>query len=164
MFRGQRTASGTLIKVIGFVLNPVAGQSSPIDAIEVPLICFIPRIFGINLAGSGARTSIEFGGLASNASRSIVLQTRATDVHQLEVQVSAPYLLREGSAANEFSTIPFTLAMDGQTYQLTNNAVLRIAAPPGQASQLLTVKIGDTSRKLAGAYKAVITIHISSNL
>jgi hypothetical protein len=164
VFRGQHNASGLLTKIIGFVLFPAGATSPSLDEIEVPLLCTIPEIYGINLAGSGTATSIEFNSLASNASRSVVLQSRATHAHQLEVKVSSNHLLREGSDVSEASTIPFTFALDGQTYAVAANATLRVPGPPGQSRRLLTVRIGDTSRKLAGIYKAVITIRIGSNL
>jgi hypothetical protein len=164
VFRGQHNASGLLTKIIGFALFPAGATNHSLDEIEVPLLCSIPEIYGINIAGSGSRTSIEFNTLASNASRSVVLQSRATHTHQLEVKASSNHLLRAGSDVSEVSTIPFTLALDGQTYAVGADAILRIPGSPGQSRRLLTVRIGDTSRKLAGTYKAVITIRIGSNL
>jgi hypothetical protein len=162
VFRGQHMTAGVLTKAIGFVLTPTGGQNA-VDEVQVLLQCSIPQVFGINLAGAGTKTSIELGG-GSNAKKSVVLQTRATQTHRLEVQATAGYLLREGSTPDETSTIPFTLAIDEQSYSLTENAILRITGAPGKASRLLTVAIGDTSRKMAGTYKAVITIRIAANM
>ena len=69
-----------------------------------------------------------------------------------------------GARPGMSSTIPYTLAFDGQTYTLAKNTVLRVSGNAGQSSRLLTVKLGDTSNKLAGTYKAVITIRIVGGL
>ncbi len=164
VFRGQRSVSGLLTKTIGFVLSPPGDSRITYDDVEVPLLCSIPEIYGINLAGSGIRTSIDFSGAGSKASRSVVLQTRATHAYHLEMQASAGYLLREGGGPDEFARIPFAFAIDGRTYPLASGAVLRVGGSPGQASRLLTVTVGDTSRQLAGVYKATITIRIGSSL
>jgi hypothetical protein len=92
------------------------------------------------------------------------MHSRATQGHRLEFQSTAGYLAREGSPANEGSIIPFDLVVDGKIYTLAEGKVLRIQGDAGQSSHLLTVRIGDTKNKLAGTYKAVITIRIASNM
>ncbi len=134
------------------------------DEIELTLSCIIPALFQTNLAGSGTRTSLEFSSLNPNGTKSVVMQTRATQGHCLEFRSTAGSLVREGSPASEQSTIPFVLAVDGQTATLSTGATLRIQGAPGQSSHLLTVRIGDTTNKLAGAYKAAITVHIAPSM
>jgi hypothetical protein len=164
VFRGQRSVFGVLTKMIGLVLTPAGAPRATVDEIEVPLLCSIPQIHGINLAGSGTGTSFQFSGIGSKASKSVVLQTRATHPHYLEIRASSGYLLHEGGGTSELSKIPFSFAIDGQTYQLASDTALRLAGSPGQASRLLSVTIGDTIGKLAGTYKATITIRIGSSL
>ena len=107
---------------------------------------------------------MEFTSLNANGTRSVVMHTRATQGHRLEFQATTGHLLREGSPASELSTISFVLAVDGQTYTLSQGTVLRIQGDPGESSHLLTVRIGDTRNKLAGTYKAAITVRIASNM
>ena len=163
VYRGQTATAGTLSQLIGFSLTPVGGRT-PVDEIQLSLSCVIPPLFQINLAGSGSRTSMEFTSLNANGARSVVMQARATQGHRLEIQSEGGYLLREGSPANETSSISFVLTVDGQTYTLSKGAVLRIQGGAGQSSHLLTVRIGDTKNKLAGIYKATITVHIASSM
>ena len=163
VYRGQNAAAGTLSRLVGFSLTSVDGRT-PVDAIELNLSCVIPALFQANLAGSGTRTSLEFSSLNAKGTKSVVMQTRATQAHRLEFQSTAGALLREGSPANEPSTIPFVLDVDGQTYALSKGTVLRIQGTPGQSNHLLTVRIGDTKNKLAGTYKAAITVHIAAGM
>ena len=163
VYRGQTATAGTLSRLVGFALTPAGGRT-PVDEIQLNLSCVVPPFFQINLAGSGTRTAMEFSSLNANGTKSVVMQTRATQGHRLEFRSTAGYLLREGSPASESSTIPFALAVDGQTYTLSEGTVLRIQGTAGQSSHLLTVRIGDTKNKLAGTYKAAITVHIASTM
>jgi hypothetical protein len=164
VYRGQTAAAGTVSRAIGFSLTPTGANRTPVDEVQLNVSCIIPPLFGIDLAGSGRRTSMEFTNLNANGTKSVVMHTRATQGHRLEFQSTAGYLVREGSSANEGSTIPFVLAVDGQTYTLSKDTVLRIQGLAGESSHLLTVRIGETRNKLAGTYKAVITVHIASNM
>ena len=163
VYRGQTATAGTLSRLVGFSLTPVGGRT-PVDEIQLNLSCVIPPLFQTNLAGSGTRTSLEFSSLNANGTKSVVMQTRATQGHCLEFQSTAGSLRREGSPASEASTIPFVLAVDGQPYTLSEGTVLRLQGAPGQSSHLLTVRIGDTRNKVAGTYKATITVRIASRL
>ncbi len=163
VYRGQAATAGTLSRPLGFSLTPVGGRT-PVDAIELTLSCIIPALFQTNLAGSGTRTSLEFSSLNPNGTKSVVMQTRATQGHCLEFRSTAGSLVREGSPASEQATIPFVLAVDGQTTTLSKGTVLRIQGAPGQSSHLLTVRIGDTRNKLAGVYKGAITVHIAPSM
>ena len=163
VYRGQDATAGILTKLIGLTLTSTDGRSS-FDEVQLPLSCTIPQLFEVNLAGSGTRTSMEFKNLSAFSSRSVVMQTRATQGHHLEISTTAGQLVRDGSPAKDASTISYTLAVDGQTYRLAKDTVLRVNGSVGQASRLLTVRLGDTSNKLAGIYKAIITIRIVSGL
>ncbi len=164
VFRGQRVLSGVFTKTFGLALAPAGAQRAPaIDEAQVLLNCEVPPIFEINIAGSGLRTSIELNDLGQR-SKSVVLQTRSTQTHRLEIQAANGQLVHKGSASTATSVIPYVVAIDGQTYSFANNIVLRIDGPAGEASRRLTLTIGDTSNKPAGIYKDVITIHIASNL
>ncbi len=105
--RGQMATAGTLFKTIGFSLKPANTNLPPVDAIQFSLRCIIPQQFQINLAGAGTRTSFEFNELQSHRRRSLVMQTRATQSHRLEIAPSSPHLIREGEPSGEASTIPF---------------------------------------------------------
>jgi hypothetical protein len=164
IFRGQTATAGTVSRLIGFSMTPAGAGRTSVDEVQLNVSCIIPPHLGIDLAGSGRRTSMEFTSLNANGTRSVVMHTRATQGHRLEFQSTAGYLLREGSSASEQSSIPFVLAVDGQTHTLSEGMVLRIQGEAGQSSHLLTVRIGDTRNKLAGTYKAVITVRIASNM
>ena len=100
VYRGQAATAGTVSRLVGFSLTPSGGRT-PVDEIQLNLACVIPPLFQINLAGSGTRTSMEFSSLNPNGTKSVVMQTRATQGHRLEFQSTAGALLREGSPANE---------------------------------------------------------------
>jgi hypothetical protein len=163
VYRGQSALAGALTKRIGFALSQ-AGHRPVIDEAELLLVCNVKQIFEVNLAGSGTRTSLQLSGLKSNSSKSVVMQTRATQQHRLIVQATTPYLAREGGPITEVSKIPFALSIDGREYTLQEGSVLNIHSPPGEANRLITVKLGDAANKLAGIYRATITIRIASDL
>jgi hypothetical protein len=161
IYRGQSTTSGMKTKAIGFILT-TSTQRAPIDEVQLTLKCMTPQIFEINLAGSGMQTTLQFNELRPGSTRSVVMQTRATQSYRLEIQATNGYLVHEGSWFGDLSMIPYVLAVDGQTYSLATGNVVVIKGPPGDGSHLLTIKIGDTRNKMAGVYKTVISIRISS--
>ena len=163
VYRGQEATAGILTKLIGLALTSIDGRTT-LDEVQLSLSCTIPQLFQVNLAGSGTRTSMGFKNLSAFSSRSVVMQTRATQGHHLEFSATAGQLVRDGSPAKDASTISYTLAVDGQTYSLAKDPILRVSGNAGQANRLLTVRLGDTSNKLAGTYKAIITIRIVSGL
>jgi hypothetical protein len=163
IYRGQSALAGALTKRIGFALSQ-AGQRPVIDEAELLLVCNVKQVFEANLAGSGSRTSLQLSDLKSNSSKSVVMQTRATQHHRLIVQATTPYLAREGGSSSEVSKIPFALSIDGREYTLQEGSVLNIHSPPGEANRLITVKLGDAANKLAGVYRATVTIRIASDL
>ncbi|MBJ7532824.1 hypothetical protein JDN40_01665 [Rhodomicrobium vannielii ATCC 17100] len=160
--RGQPALSSTLTKRVGFVLTE-AGRSLPLDQSELDLHCVIPPVFEINVAGSGLRATLEIDDLKLR-SKAVVLQTRSTQSHQLQIRAENGFLVREGHLPGAATTIPYEVSIDGVSRQLEKNAVWRVDGPAGEASRRLNVTIGDTVNKLAGLYKEVITVHIDSKL
>ena len=166
VFRGQATLSGefaTSVELDLTVVGTTAGNA-PVDQGIVPLTCSVPPVFQINLAGSGHRTSVQFGNLETGQKASVVLQTRTNNDHRLEFEsANRGFLtLREGSGAA--STIPYTATLDGQPLALTAPTALNFSTAPGEATRRFTVTIGDTSGKLAGIYRDVITVAILSSM
>ncbi|MBT3072172.1 hypothetical protein KKP04_15060 [Rhodomicrobium sp. Az07] len=161
--RGQPALSGTLTKRVGFVLTEAGTRSLPLDQTELDLHCVIPPVFEINVAGSGLRATLEIDDLKLR-SKAVVLQTRSTQSHQLQIRAENGFLVREGSLPGAATTIPYEVSIDGQSRQLEKNADWRVDGPAGEASRRLNVTIGDTVNKLAGLYKEVITVHIDSKL
>ena len=96
VYRGQDATIGILTKPIGLALTPAGGARTTLDEVQVKLSCTIPQLFEINLAGSGTRTSMDFKDLNANSSRSVVMQTRATQGHHLEFSATAGQLVRDG--------------------------------------------------------------------
>jgi len=161
--RGQPALSGTLTKRVGFVLTDAVKRGSPLDQTELDFYCVIPPVFEINVAGSGLRASLEIDDLKLR-SKGVVLQTRSTQSHQLQIRAENGFLVREGSPPSTTTLIPYEVSIDGASRQLEKNAVWQVDGPAGEASRRLNVTIGDTVNKLAGLYKEVITVHIDSKL
>ncbi len=162
--RGQPSLSGYFTSKVGFALA-VAGSpaaQAPIDQAIVPLTCTVPPIFEINLAGSGRKTTVQFGNLEAGQKASVILQTRTNSDHRLVFQsVNGGYLSLHGHSGPA-STIPYSATVDGQPVTLTSPVALSFAAESGEASRRVTVTVGDTSGKLAGTYTDVITVSILS--
>jgi hypothetical protein len=164
--RGQLSLSGRFTSNVGFALagagSPLA--QSPIDQVIIPLVCTVPPVFEINLAGSGRKTTVQFASLEAGQKTSVILQTRTNGGHNIEFRsVNGGFLALQGHGGPA-STIPYAAAVDGQPVALSAPAALSFAAEPGEASRRLTVTIGDTSGKLAGTYIDVITVSILSSM
>jgi hypothetical protein len=164
VFRGQVTYSGQFTAGFGLVLAAAGAPvgSPPIDQVSVPLTCTVPPIFEINLAGSGHRTSVQFGTLETGKEASVMLQTRTNGNHHLEFESANRGVLALVGRSGPASTIPYTATLDGQPLALTSRTALSFAPAPGESTRRLTVTIGDTSGKLAGTYLDVITVAILS--
>ena len=164
--RGQPSLSGYFTSKVGFALA-VAGSPAaqpPIDQAIVPLTCTVPPIFEINLAGSGRKTTVQFGNLEAGQKASVILQTRTNNDHRLVFQsVNGGYLSLHGHSGPA-SKIPYSATVDGEPVTLTAPVALSFAAEPGEASRRVTVTVGDTSGKLAGTYTDVITVSILSSM
>ncbi len=166
VFRGQLSLSGRFTSKVGFAL---AGGGTPltqppIDQVIIPLVCTVPPIFEINLAGSGRTTTVQFPSLETGQKTSLVLQTRTNGGHRVEFRsVNGGFLALQGHSGPA-STIPYAAAVDGQPVPLAVSAALSFAAEPGEMSRRLTVTIGNTSGKLAGTYIDVITVSILSSM
>ncbi|ADP72381.1 hypothetical protein Rvan_3185 [Rhodomicrobium vannielii ATCC 17100] len=161
--RGQPALSGDLTKRVGFVLTEAGAQGLPLDQTELDLHCLIPPVFEINVAGSGLRATLEIDD-SKLPSKAVVLQTRSTQSHRLQIRAENGFLVREGSLPSATTIIPYEVAIDGLSRQLQKDAVWQVDGPAGEASRRLSVTIGDTFNKLAGLYKEVITVHIDSKL
>lgn len=164
--RGQATSSGQFIAGFGLALAAVGAPvgSPPIDQVSVPLTCTVPPVFEINLAGSGHRTSVQFGNLETGKNASVMLQTRTNGNHRLEFESSNRGLLALRGHSGPAATIPYTATVDGQPLALASPAALSFATAPGEATRRFTVTIGNTSGKLAGTYRDVITVAILSSM
>ncbi len=164
--RGQPSLSGRFTSKVGFALA-VAGSPAaqpPIDQAIVPLTCTVPPIFEINLAGSGRKTTVQFGNLEAGQKASVIVQTRTNNDHRLVFQsVNGGYLSLHGHSGPA-SKIPYSATVDGETVTLTAPVALSFATEPGEASRRVTVTVGDTSGKLAGTYTDVITVSILSSM
>jgi len=168
IYRGQPSSSGVNAGTLGFTLMQAATTgSSPaiLDQIQLPLLCTVPAIFEINLAGSGRWASLDFGELRSNDKKTVILQARSTEGHRLEfLSENKGYLIRGGSSPSDISKIPYVLSIDGQRVDLSGSSFFPSQAGGGETSRRIVVTIGDTHNKLAGTYKDVVTIHILSLL
>ena len=165
--RGQPSLSGYFTSKVGFALA-VAGSPAaqpPIDQAIVPLTCTVPPIFEINLAGSGRKTTVQFGNLEAGQKASVILQTRTNSDHRLVFQ-SAQWR-RICPCTGIPARLPQYLTqrpLMAQPVTLTAPVALSFAAEPGEASRRVTVTVGDTSGKLAGTYTDVITVSILSSM
>jgi hypothetical protein len=165
--RGQHALSGVLSTTISFTLAQAAsaGSPPPLDQLLLTLNCIIPAIFEINVGGSGRRATIDFGEFTPKDTRHIVLQTRSTGHYQLQFSSgNKGYLVREGGAAGEKSRVPYALSINGQQVNPSGDSFLQFNTESRETSHKIAVAIGDSSNKMAGTYKDVITIRIASPL
>jgi hypothetical protein len=164
--RGQPSLSGSFTSKIGFTLAAAGTPPAqpPIDQVIVPLVCTVPPIFEINVAGSGSKSTVQFASLETGQNASVILQTRTNGGYFISLRSLNSGLLASKDHTGAASTIPYVATVDGQPVVLGAPAALSYAAEPGEAARRLTVTVGDTSGKLAGMYSDVITISILSSM
>jgi hypothetical protein len=88
---GQFLSPGPFRKDIELVLNhdeASEGGADALDAASIPLICNVEDHLGVNIAGAGVATTVDFGELAGGDSRRIVIEARANRSFLLEISRS----------------------------------------------------------------------------
>jgi hypothetical protein len=161
---GQMLAPGRYDQTFQLSLTGAAGAVPPpgvppLQTASLTLSLEVRDYLGVNIAGGGAATTIDFGTLTAGASRRVILAARSNRKFTLLVSslkggalvMAPPY---------ERWRIPYTMSLNGAPvamparlgpFQTTSIAGARFEA---------AFSIGDVSAKRAGLYTDEITVEI----
>jgi hypothetical protein len=125
----------------------------------ITIACRVAEHLGVNIAGGGTSTTIDFGVLAQGQTRRVVIQTRSNRTFSLKVTSANGGALAMAEPYAQWR-IPYRMELDG-----------RESAPPATigpyAATVLSgnnveasFTIGDVSGKRAGLYTDCVTIEI----
>ncbi len=165
-FRGQALQASLLTGTVTFVLNEAAAPSSPLplDQARVSWTCTIPAVVGINVAGGGQKVTIDLRQTGPGNTATVILQTRATTPYSLAFMSHNRGVLAPVIAQDSAQSVPYAISVDSQSVNLAAIPAFTVQTAPGETTHRITITLGDTSNALAGVYRDVIVIKITSVL
>jgi hypothetical protein len=120
---------------------------------------------GINVAGGGLTTTLNFGELANGKERSVLLQTRANHAYQLALRsTNGSRLKLDPEVPGQTWSIPYSLRVNSQSVSLHAVALLGRSRPSdwgGEESHALSFRIEDAGDRRAGLYRDTVTVEVS---
>jgi hypothetical protein len=123
---------------------------------------------GINIAGGGLATTLNFGELTKGKERSISLQTKANYAYSITLRsANAGFMKLDPEIPGQIWSIPYSLRVNSQLVVLQGAVKILRALPLsgwGQESHLLTFRIEDVNAKHAGIYRDVVIVSVSIDL
>jgi hypothetical protein len=139
------------------------GQYALLQTAPLAISYTVRQAFGVNIAGAGVATTLDFGTLAQGAQRPVKIETRSNMSHHLTVTSDNRGVLALTPAVpGQTWTVPYSATLDNKSLNLSgvfNTETIAQTSLRG-ASHILNVTIGDPSKKRAGLYKDVITIQV----
>ncbi len=154
-----------LINVSAQLYSIENGSYTLLQTAPVSISYKVQEAFSVNIAGGGLATTVDFGALAANAQRLVMIQARSNLRYNLAVASdNKGVLVLTPPVAGHNWSVPYTAALDGQSLNLSGAALTQTITPTTIAgdNHTLAVTIGDTSKKRAGIYKDVITVEINA--
>jgi hypothetical protein len=138
------------------------------DALDIDDLVIQQQVMasvGINVAGGGLTTTLNFGELASGKERSVFLQTRANHAYQLALRsTNGSRLKLDPEVPGQIWSIPYSLRVNSQSVSLQAVALLGRSRPSdwgGEESHALSFRIEDAGDRRAGLYRDTVTVEIS---
>jgi hypothetical protein len=124
----------------------------------------------INIAGASgafgspfALASLDFGTLATGASKSAIVQVRATS--PVSINVTSANLGRlKHSVLTGDAGVPYTLTIDGSNVALGGTTSSLLRSPPISLDGVnypMSVKIGDVKGRPSGNYQDTLTVNVA---
>jgi hypothetical protein len=137
--------------------------SEPLMEVEMSLVADVPAILNVELIAAGYRqplaaggAMLDFGAVASGASRDVDIEVRSNTRVQLSVSRNWGELRLIGRAG---FAIPYTLQLDGQP--LADDLPHALSAEGELAHARLSVLLGDVERRAAGVYEDTLTVIVA---
>ncbi|MGB0087221.1 MAG: hypothetical protein WBP94_17840 [Rhodomicrobiaceae bacterium] len=165
---GQMLAPGHYDQPFELSLTGSAGSAPPdgappLQTASLTLSCQVQDFLGINIAGGGTTTTIDFGVLSTGASRRVILEARSNRKFSLAVSS-----MKGGALAMEAPydrwRIPYATSLNGAAVAMPASlGPFQTTSIAGQSLEAVFT-IGDVSNKRAGLYSDEISIEIKPAL
>lgn len=157
---GQDVAAGVYASTLDVQFACSVGGSQGDTRMQtgvLPITITVPSVLSVNLAGGGARGTIDFGQF-EDLTKSANIQVRSTGPFSLHISAEhAGKMLLAGTSGGAGQEIPYTLDFNGSAAPLdTDISYARTGV--GGLSMPLAVTVGDTSAERAGIYKDTLTL------
>jgi hypothetical protein len=159
---GQFLSPGQFRKDIELLLKDEAGTENgedALDAASLPLLCSVEDHLGVNIAGAGVATTVDFGELSGGDSRRVVIEARANRSFLLEIESLNGGVLVMEPPYQEWR-IEYDVDLNGRSLKLPFKAGPYERGGIGGQSFPLDFRIGDVEAKRAGLYTDEITVTI----
>jgi hypothetical protein len=140
-------------------------DTTSVDVDDLRIEQRVMAAVGINVAGGGLTTTLNFGELANGKERSVLLQTRANHAYQLALRsTNGSELKLDPELPGQAWSIPYSVRVNSQSLSLRATAMLSRSRPSswgGEESHALSFRIEDAEDRRAGLYRDTITVEIS---
>lgn len=166
---GQLAAPGAytdFTNVSALLYGVENGQYTLLQTAPLAISYSVRQAIGVNIAGAGVATTLDFGVLTQGAQRPVKIETRSNMPHRLTVTSdNHGFLALTPPVPGQSWTVPYSATLDNKPLNLSGTFSTETTPQTTLrgASHILNVIIGDPSRKRAGLYKDVITIQIVPN-
>ncbi len=165
--RGQFVAPGAYSDQVTAYLFLISDQDTVmVNDRQAKISLKVEPDFGINIAGAGQRTTLDFGILEEGAEKNVKLRARSNTNYQLVVSSEHDgQLMLTPAVPGQSWTIPYQLSLDEHSLPLDqsdwSSSPLPVASG-GYVEHNLDVIIGETDDKRAGSYRDVVTVKIQA--
>jgi len=165
---GQMLSPGDYEHPVELILlgatDPAAlGNAPPIETAELALSLAVADRLGVNIAGAGRRTTIDFGELRAGASRGVRLEMRSNRRFKLTVSSRNDGALRMAPPHDQ-ARIPYAMSLDGRPVALPSEVGPFKATSLAGHSVGVRFTIGDVGHARAGLYTDEVAIEIEPAL
>jgi hypothetical protein len=161
---GQMLAPGNYeqpfsLSLAGFAGAPPPAGTPPVDTAPLTLSCLVQQYLGVNIAGAGTATTIDFGELDQGENQRVVIEARSNLDFRLEAFSSNGGALAMEAPYQQWR-IAYTMSLNGSAVTLPAQiGPFGETTIAGHALEVMFT-IGDVSAKRAGLYTDEITIEI----
>jgi len=147
------------LTLAGFAGGPPPPGTPPSDTGQLTLACLVQQHLGVNIAGAGTATTIDFGELDEGENQRVVIEARSNLDFRLEAFSANGGALAMQAPYQQWR-IPYTVSLNGGVVALPAQiGPFGETTIAGHALEVM-VTIGDVSAKRAGLYTDEITIEI----
>ena len=159
---GQMLPRGAYSQPFELSLAAAAGGGAPAvpyQTLPRTVSCHVADHLGVNIAGGGTGTTIDFGALAQGQTHEVIIQTRSNVRFSLTIRSENGGALAMAAPYAQWR-VPYSMKLNKQDVQPPAEIGPFVATTLSGNSIAASFTIGNVSGKRAGLYRDYVTIEI----